>query len=348
MDKTIGMYGGKFLPLHLGHLWCIQQAAKRVDTLYVVLSSCYNRDKKMCDDAGIKYPDKDLRLQWLYFLTKDTPNVKILDIEDTAEDYKIEDWKEGAERIKKEIGEPIDFVFMGDPESYSEFESCYKESTLLTLDNNRYITPISATKIRENLFGNWEYLPKIVQKFFCKKVLLTGIESVGKTTLTKELTAAFGTHSVLEVGREYCEYYNNQLRPSDFDLIAMKHYLKQDDVSYDCNKVMFVDSDAIVTKFYLGMYCEVKDSEVLESIIHKQRYDLVLYLAANTPWVDDGYRFRKDENERREDEKLLISMYKHYWGENPDIKIITGDWSQRYSMSYNYVKNLIKGSKNDI
>ena len=33
----IGMYGGKFMPFHIGHLHCIEEAAKQCDTLYVLI-----------------------------------------------------------------------------------------------------------------------------------------------------------------------------------------------------------------------------------------------------------------------------------------------------------------------
>ncbi|MEK3854974.1 adenylyltransferase/cytidyltransferase family protein [Cytobacillus sp. FSL H8-0458] len=35
---TVGFIGGKFLPLHLGHVYAIVQATSIVDELYVVLS----------------------------------------------------------------------------------------------------------------------------------------------------------------------------------------------------------------------------------------------------------------------------------------------------------------------
>ena len=32
-----GMYGGKFMPMHKGHEFCVQTAAKECETVYVIL-----------------------------------------------------------------------------------------------------------------------------------------------------------------------------------------------------------------------------------------------------------------------------------------------------------------------
>ena len=32
-----GMYGGKFMPFHKGHLYCVEQASKMCEKLYVIL-----------------------------------------------------------------------------------------------------------------------------------------------------------------------------------------------------------------------------------------------------------------------------------------------------------------------
>ena len=37
MIETIGFYGGKFLPMHKGHLYCIDTAARMCDHVAVIL-----------------------------------------------------------------------------------------------------------------------------------------------------------------------------------------------------------------------------------------------------------------------------------------------------------------------
>jgi len=109
-SKTIGFMGGKFLPLHMGHIYVIIAASNQVDELYVVLSSSKNRDRELCERDGIKYIPADIRLSWLGEALNNLNNVKIVHVEDDQWDANY-DWGIGAEKIKKAIGKPIDFVF---------------------------------------------------------------------------------------------------------------------------------------------------------------------------------------------------------------------------------------------
>lgn len=38
MGKTVGMYGGKFLPLHMGHVYMMTKASTMVDELHIIVS----------------------------------------------------------------------------------------------------------------------------------------------------------------------------------------------------------------------------------------------------------------------------------------------------------------------
>ena len=44
MEKVVGMIGGKYLPLHRGHVESILKAYTMCDELYIVLS--YNEERK--------------------------------------------------------------------------------------------------------------------------------------------------------------------------------------------------------------------------------------------------------------------------------------------------------------
>ena len=86
MQYNVGMYGGSFNPLHLGHVDCIIQAANMCRELYIVLSAGSNRNEI----------DMRVRYRWIYQLTAHIGNVKIIVLEDdaaTKEAYTEEYWE---------------------------------------------------------------------------------------------------------------------------------------------------------------------------------------------------------------------------------------------------------------
>lgn len=151
-NKTIGFIGGKFLPLHLGHVYAIVAASNYVDELYVVLSSSKNRDRELCERDSIKYIPAEIRLSWLGQALNNLDNVKIIHIEDDQWD-KDYDWEQGAEMIKKAIGKHIDYVFSSEREYGKYFEKFYPDSKHIVVDDKRNTVKISATELRKNILA---------------------------------------------------------------------------------------------------------------------------------------------------------------------------------------------------
>lgn len=343
-NKTVGFIGGKFLPFHLGHVYVIIAASNLVDKLYVVLSSSKNRDKELCERDGIKYISAEVRLSWLGESLNNLENIKIIHIEDERWDSDY-DWEEGANLIKKAIGEPIDFVFSSE-DSYNEhFKKYYPTSKHVVIDDKRKTVTISATEMRKMLYENWEKLPNCVRSYFTKKVAIVGTESCGKTTLAKKLAKFYNTNYVHEVGRDYCEKYSNQLTKEMFNHIAMDHFMLQKKKAAESNKILFIDSEALTTQYYLDMYFSGEKSDLIEEIIKLQDYDLVLYLEPDVKWVEDGLRFAGGEKKRLENNKKLKKMF-----EERGIKFVSieGDYSARFNKAKEIVDGLFQnnGGKN--
>ncbi|MBP7848342.1 AAA family ATPase [Patescibacteria group bacterium] len=96
----------------------------------------------------------------------------------------------------------VDVIFSS--EKYGDFVAEYMEIDHLSFDEARAIQQVSGTKIRNNPFKYRNYIPKIVQPYFVKKVCIVGAESTGKSTLTKRLAEYYNSTFVHEVGRELC------------------------------------------------------------------------------------------------------------------------------------------------
>ncbi len=316
----------------------ILEASNMVDELYVVLSSSENRDRELCGRDGIKYMPADLRLSWLGNSVSNLENVKIINIEDDQWDSNY-DWEAGAKMIKEAIGKPIDFVFSSEKSYDQHFSKYYPERKHVGVDDRRNTVTISATELRNDLYGNWDKLPSVVRQHFTKRVAVVGTESVGKSTLAAKLAKFYNTCFVHEVGRDYCEKYGNQLTAPMFDMIAMDHYMLQEKMLGESNRLLFVDSDAVITQYYLDMYFNGAKSSLIEEIIKRQQFDCVLYLEPDVPWVHAGLRFAGDDAVRQKNNEALKQMYRD---RGVEFVTISGSYDERFNQARRHIDDLFK------
>lgn len=332
---NVGMYGGSFNPLHQGHVSCIIQAANQCNELHIILSHGENRN-----EINLR-----VRYRWLYILTKHIGNVKIHVIEDTAdskENYTSEYWKADSEKIKKMIGKKIDVVFCGDDYNDESFyATCYNESKIYYFKRDG----ISSTKIRSNPYKYWDWLPNVVKPHFVKKVLLIGGESSGKSTLTINLANYYNTNFVEEVGRDISmkSGTDKMMITEDFTEILLKHKVKEMDCIKNSNKVLFVDTDCLITKFYM-FFLDDKDQYyennklLADAISAINSYDLVLFLEPDVEFVQDGTRNIEIQENR---EKYSKEIKKIFDEKNIKYELINGDYKQRFEKSIYLVDKII-------
>lgn len=335
MRYKVGMFGGSFDPLHVGHIHDIIRAASVCEELYVMISWCDGREST----------SKELRYRWILNSTRHLHNVKIILIEDKAvskEEYNTEYyWENGANDIKQTIGKPIDAVFCGtDYYGTNRFESLYcPESEVVYFDRTE--VPISSTDIRKWAFDNWDYIPCVCKDYYTAKVLIVGGESTGKSTLAQNLAMAYNTNFVSEVGRETCDYAGGEEFMIADDLI--ENFLRQKEnarkASALSNRVLFVDTDALTTGFYCDLLLnENKEtmSKLADAINQTNKWDLVLFLEPDgTEFVQDGTR-----NEDIKSDREYYSGLLKKWFEENGVNFITisGDYLNRFNVAKEMIK----------
>ena len=148
MDQKVGMYGGKFLPLHKGHLYCIDVASKECDLVYAILFV------NGTDELEVRKNDKpeysiEARFERLKNICKYYPNVKpiIIDVSKCKKKNGSEDWDAETPLVRKYI--PKMFAVYSSEPSYGEyFARAYPEAVHRIIDAKRIKYPISATMIR--------------------------------------------------------------------------------------------------------------------------------------------------------------------------------------------------------
>ncbi|MCX7998986.1 MAG: AAA family ATPase, partial [Leptospiraceae bacterium] len=274
--KINGLVLGKFYPFHNGHKYLIEEALKRCDHLTVLVCSL----KKETIDGN-------LRFKWVQ---ETFPSVNVIHVTDENPQYPEEHpnfWEIWKSTIQKAHPEPIHILFTseyyGNP--LSQVLSCRHEC----IDLERKNFPISGSLIREKPFLNWDFLPKNVKPYFTKKIVITGSESTGKTTLCEKLAEYFQTEWVPEYARILLESKNRHVIYDDIEEIRKGHLELEDKKLQFANKYLFIDTDMIITKLYSLIYFQKVPDSVLDSIIQR-KYDLHIVLAPDVPWVEDPQR----------------------------------------------------------
>lgn len=338
--RKIGMYGGKFIPVHMGHVYAMVKASTMVEELHVIVSYDEAYEKEHYYPRSYMAPiSYNIRLRWWKQITKDLPHVYVHAIYE-PQTGQFSDWVLGAQRIKAVIGKPIDTVFSSE-DAYGEyFEKLYPDAEHIMIDSARKAYPISATTIRtEGPLKHWEMLPKAVQPYFVKKVVVVGTESCGKSTLVHNLATLYNTVYVEEWGRTYYERLGTyETLESDFPEIAFEHQYQIKEQLKKANKLLFVDTEALVTQFFSIAY-EGKTQPVLHEIAKLQQFDLWLFLEPDVDWVDDGTRVFGAENIRQQNNSILKSLLKEAGIHTVSI---SGSYEERLAKAMAEVNKLLE------
>lgn len=338
----LGVVIGKFAPLTLGHINLITEAAVQSKHVLVILS----HDQRWLDKQSPrdqKVLNFKNRLRWLQQTYADTEHVTIDFIDEASVPEYPNGWKEYAALLGAKIFNEAGRLAANHSQAQSiaifsselDYDEKYKTHLgfveHVIVDSNRTRVPISATMIRENLYDHWEYLPSIVRKDYCLRVVVLGVESSGKSSLVKNLAKLYNTSWVEEYGRTYCETVlagsEATLRSSDYPLIAYRHKELEEEALRTSNRLCFIDTNAFITEYYHRLY-EGKPNPIVSAIAAEEHYDLVLVLSPEVPWVDDGLRLNPD---REKTESLFQQMLREFKNQIPRYRTvyITGDSYKR-------------------
>ncbi len=330
-----GLIIGKFLPLTTGHLFLINSAIERCQRLTVLLQSL-SRDEIL----------GHLRFNWLRdsFPQRDFPKLSLIHAAEDVPQFPHEHedfWSIWRELIQRHAG-PCDAVFSS--EDYGDKLAQVLGARHILIDRERKAVPISATRVRQSPLCEWEFIAPQARPYFCKRVLIFGPESTGKTTLVAQLAARFGTSWVAEWAREMIAGRDNVVEESDIAAIVQGQMQREEEAALRCNRVLFCDTDVATTTVYARHFygrCEAWVQRLADERIH--RYDLVLFCETDIPWQHDPQRDAR--HARPEFRRYFRDLFEaELKSRRLKYEIVSGSGEQRMHNAARFVDSMLSGS----
>lgn len=123
------------------------------------------------------------------------------------------------------------------------------------------------------------------------RVVLTGSESTGKTTLAALLAERYRTIWVPEFSREYAEARGGLLSAADVEPIARGQLAAERAGEQQARGLLILDTDLLSTLVYARHYYDRSPAWITD-LLRDRQATLYLLCATDLPWVADGVRDR--------------------------------------------------------
>lgn len=165
-------------------------------------------------------------------------------------------------------------------------------------------------------------------------IVLHGVESVGKTTLGRELACYFGAQFLPEFGRSYCEINGTDCTADELLLIGrwQQHNIE---VALNEYRIVISDTDALMTAAWARMMLGLD----LPELYAARKADLYLHCSPDTPFVSDGVRIYGDPDDRARFEEIAKSVLAKV-GIRP--LVLRGSWDARRHSAKAAIRQLLE------
>jgi len=170
----------------------------------------------------------------------------------------------------------------------------------------------------------------------CLRVVVTGSECTGKTTLARGLAERFDAPWSPEFARTYQERTPRVLTALDVEPIARGQIDAQDAAIRGAANLVIHDTDLISTVVYSRHYYGSCPSWI-EQAARERRADLYLLLHPDVPWVADG--LQRDRAAARNDLHALFEATLRECGAR--IVDVRGGWSERERLAERAIEALL-------
>ena len=168
------------------------------------------------------------------------------------------------------------------------------------------------------------------------KIVLTGAESTGKSTLSQKLATYYNGICIPELARSYVQNIDHHYTYQDIECIAKKQIETEHELETKHGFVFF-DTWLIITKVWFD-FVYGKHPVWLHEEILKSDVDLFLLCDIDLPWVPDQLRENGGENRQKLHEIYQNELSRYGF----NFEVLTGDGDQRFNNAVELIDIKIK------
>lgn len=341
----VAFFLGKMYPQHVGHEFVISCMMKK-KYKKIIIMVCYNDtqhydteymgDRLTHEDRLVAMQDFVEQHRW-----KLCPETQIV-IEffddshmPTAEESDVAVSQAWAEMIHHRYDNLTDLY---GSEEYVRYMAGFMEGvTPHVVDLQRVVNPVSGTKCRTNLIGNWDKLAHHYKEKLNYRIAIMGAESTGKSTLARN-TAYWnqGTCVMIpEQGRIHMTH--PELSKRDLELFAIRQYNQMQFAAVE-KPISIIDTTCITTEMFCPLY-GIK-SELVGELAMLENIDLYVVLKPLVEFEQDGMRVMTEYETRQTLTNALISRLE--CDHQNFIVIDESDPEKRMEIMNNIIKEAIE------
>lgn len=281
--KAVGFMIGKFYPPTEGHAYMGRFAlAHTGGDLTVMVESNDSQD----------IPGT-LRARWMHEMLADATIVNCHETLPQDPSETPDFWTIWEEVLRRYAPEGVTHVYAS--EAYGHRIAEILGAEFVPVDMKRRCRDVSATRVRADPYGMWRMLPPPVRAHYCRRVVLIGPESSGKSSLADALGRRLDTVVAPEYGRLWCDQFGTP-DADGLRRIARGHAAGVAAARSQANRVLIEDTDAAMTQVWADMLGHARDPEI-EAFWSMP--DLYVVCDIDGPWVDDGQRWFPAPEDRR-------------------------------------------------
>ena len=120
-----------------------------------------------------------------------------------------------------------------------------------------------------------------------KRIVITGAESTGKSTLAQELSGYYGEPWTGEFVRSYVDQLRGELQPHDLEPIAEGQLALEDAALEQAQRLIIHDTNILSSIIYANYYFDTVMDWANDSFLERD-YSLYLLCMPDIPWEADA------------------------------------------------------------